>query len=291
LRIIINSKNIVKFENYLKFDKGYSQLTAKAYLQDLKILFAFEKDIEKINSDKVQTLVIKQNAKGKSAKSVKRLVSSIKSYLQFLLEIGELKKQIIIDVTTPKLTKTLPKTLTYEQIILMIRNCDVKNKKRNSAIIATLYSCGLRVSELVGIDKNAIDFKAEFIKVFGKGGKERYAPIGEKALKYLSDYIQEQNPENAIFINKNGKRLSTRSVQNIISQSGELAGIDFAVTPHMLRHAAASHFLQSSGDLRSTQEYLGHKNITSTQVYTHLDYQSVSRVYDEKHPHGNDKNK
>lgn len=260
-------------------------------MQDLKILLSTYDDISQVDNEKIQTLVISQNSKGKSAKSVKRLVASIKSYLQFLLSIGELQREINFDIQTAKISQTLPKTLSYEQVLLLIKNCDSKNKLRNSAIIATLYSCGLRVSELVGLNKNDIDFKNNHLKIFGKGSKERFTPIGDNALHYLQDYLTLTSSEEAVFLNKNNNRLTTRSVQNIISQSGDLAGIDFAVTPHMLRHSAASHLLQSSGDLRSTQVYLGHKNITSTQVYTHLDYLELSKVYDEKHPHAIKKDK
>lgn len=282
---------VQKFTNYLEFEKGYSKQTVKSYLQDLKILFAFENDIKSINNDKIQTLVLKQKSLGKSAKSIKRLISSIRSYLQFLHNIKIIKKEIYIDIQTPKTDKLLPKTLSYEHVLLLIKNCDNKHKKRNSAIISTLYGCGIRVSELVALNKNDIDFKEKFVKVFGKGSKHRFVPIGDNALKLLQDYLQETGSEEAVFLNKNNSRISVRSVQDIISKSGELAGIEFAITPHMLRHSAASHLLQSSGDLRSTQEFLGHKNITSTQVYTHLDYQHLTQTYDEKHPHGNENKK
>jgi integrase/recombinase XerC len=276
-----------QFVNYLQFEKGYSQLTTVAYRQDLHIVFTYIDDILLLNNTSIQNIVLQERAKGKSAKSIKRLTSSVSSFLQFLTTI-EVLPTIHLDIQTPKLDKTLPKTLTYEQILLLLRNCVGKNQKRNQAIIAILYSCGLRVSELVGLNKQDVNIREKFIKVLGKGGKERYTPIGKNALQYLQQYLKETGSLEAIFLNTQHQRLTTRSVQAIVSKCGELAGIEFAITPHMLRHSSASHLLQSSGDLRSTQEYLGHKNITSTQVYTHLDFQHIADIYDENHPHGNE---
>ena len=279
---------VKEFYNYLKFEKAYSELTVKAYLQDLKILFLFEKDITKVDNEKVQTLVMQQNSQGKSASSIRRLISSIKIYLQFLYKIKKLEKQVGINVITPKLIKNLPKTLSYEQILLLINNLNSNNEERDIAIIALLYSCALRVSELVNLDIENIDSKEKFIKVLGKGNRERFSPIGIKALELLSSYILNRS-SGAIFVNTRNTRISTRSVQNIIKNRAKKAGIEFIVTPHMLRHAAASHLLQSSEDLRATQKYLGHKSITSTQVYTHLDFQSLAKVYDKYHPKGDSK--
>ena len=153
-------------------------------------------------------------------------------------------------------------------------------------MIELLYSCALRVSELVGINFEDIDMDEGFVKVMGKGGNARFSPMGQTTIDVLKRYIK-QRPNcatNALFINQNNTRISTRTVQNVVKKRALQVGISINVHPHMLRHAAATHFLQSSHDLRTVQEFLGHKSIKSTQVYTHLDFLELSKVYDEFHP-------
>jgi integrase/recombinase XerC len=209
--------------------------------------------------------------------SINRCMSSIRSFFKFLEhDIGKIQ--------TPKTTKKLPNILSYEQFKLMAKpysdDCLVL---KNAAIIELLYSCGLRVSELVGLNVNDID--VDFLTVLGKGGKMRTTPIGAESYQVLNRYLKKSaHTDKAVFVNKNGQRLSTRWVQDMVKQRALEVGIEVNVYPHMLRHAAATHFLQSSHDLRSVQEFLGHKSIKSTQVYTHLDFLELSKVYDKCHP-------
>jgi len=153
-------------------------------------------------------------------------------------------------------------------------------------MIELLYSCGLRVSELVGINIKDLDVNEGFVRVMGKGGKARFSPIGSAAINVLETYLTKrlESESDALFLNQKGLRISPRSVQNIVKKRALDVGVSINVHPHMLRHAAATHFLQSSHDLRTVQEFLGHKSIKSTQIYTHLDFLELSKVYDEFHP-------
>ena len=157
---------------------------------------------------------------------------------------------------------------------------------RDVAMIELIYSCALRVSELVGLDTNELDLNEGFVKVMGKGAKMRFIPVGKSAISAVNNYlaIKPQSDNGALFTNRHQKRISVRTVQSMIKKRANSVGIKVDVHPHMLRHAAATHFLQSSHDLRSVQEYLGHKSIKSTQVYTHLDFLELSKVYDDCHP-------
>lgn len=274
---------ITNFLDYLKIEKKYAKNTILAYKNDLQIL---QKNInlENINKDSVQKLIMQENKIGKSPASIKRLLSSISSFMDFL------KHKNLTNIITPKLSKRLPKTLSYEQILLMMKPGNSLLQIRDSCIIAVLYSSALRVSELINIDKTDIDFNAGFIKILGKGNKQRYTPFGEVAKSKLKDYFTNRNDDNiAVFLNQRNTRIGVRAVQNIVKNKAIAAGIEFAVSPHMLRHSAATHLLQSSHDLRTTQEFLGHSSIKSTQVYTHLDFLELAKVYDKCHPHSKQK--
>jgi integrase/recombinase XerC len=271
---------------YLQVERRYSDNTISAYKRDIILLSGFENNMENIDNTKLQTIIMKLNSQGKKAKTISRFASSVRTFLTYLNTQNIIHKQTF-DLTLPKAEKPLPKTLTYEEIKFLIeKEYNYKADLRDRAIIAILYSSALRVSELVGLNKQDIDFDSGFIKVLGKGAKERYSPIGKIPMKLLKQYFASRLDNNeAVFINQGVKRLGVRSVQNILKKRAELANFEFNLHPHMLRHSAASHLLQSSSDIRLTQEYLGHKHITSTQVYTHLDYLKLADVYDKTHPH------
>ncbi len=275
------TKYVADFLLYLEHEKKYSKHTVIAYNSDLKSV-----ELDNLTKDKVQKLIMQKNANAMSAASIKRLLSTISTFIDYLVLNHILPDNFITGIITPKLPKKLPKTIDYEQITLMLKT---KNNSilelRNSAVIYTLYSSALRVSELCALKINDINYNEGFIKILGKGNKQRYTPIGKNALTAIQKYLSQRADNNIyLFINNRGSNLSSRTIQNIVKNKAIMAGINFNIHPHMLRHAAASHMLQSSHDLRTVQEYLGHKNITSTQVYTHLNFQELAKVYDKCHP-------
>lgn len=288
----ICSKQIELFINYLKIEKNYSDNTISAYENDILNFFYFIKD-KKITSwqdvdEKILDLfIIKLRSSGLQKRSIRRYLSSIRSFFSFLNNNEIIDNNSAKNVLSPKFTQKLPKTITFEQLnkMLEIKNNSLK-ELRDIAMIDIIYSCALRVLELVNLDLLDIDFENGFIKVLGKGAKTRFVPIGELSISNIKKYLKNKpiGDNKALFINIQQTRISTRSVQNIVKKRALDAGINFNVYPHILRHSAATHFLQSSHDLRSVQEFLGHKSIKSTQVYTHLDFLELSKVYDKYHP-------
>ncbi|HAP92479.1 MAG TPA: recombinase XerC, partial [Gammaproteobacteria bacterium] len=197
-----------------------------------------------------------------------------------------LSSNCALGLQPPKLGQILPKILDYGQLTLMFNpRSKSPSELRDVAIIEVMYSCGLRVSELVSLDVNDIDTKQGFLNVMGKGGKMRHTPLGKSAQRAIANYLQKTGvTQGALFLNNRHVRISVRAIQTMVKKRALEVGIKINVHPHMLRHAAATHFLQSSHDLRSVQEFLGHESIKSTQVYTHLDFLELSKVYDQCHP-------
>lgn len=282
-------KQIIDFIVYLKVERNYALNTQQAYERDLNQLHEFLKtqvinNWSDLNAEILNIFIMKLRHKNISARSIRRYLSSIRGLLTFLVNQGVLNSNCAVQLKTPKIAQTLPNILNYNQLLLMLKPYGVfRFEKRDVAIIEVLYSCGLRVSELVGLNVADVDLSQGFLTVIGKGGKMRHTPLGASAQKAISQYLQGHNT-TALFVNKNSDRIGVRSVQNMIKKRALNAGIKVNVYPHMLRHTAATHFLQSSHDLRSTQEFLGHVSIKSTQVYTHLDFLELSKVYDKCHP-------
>jgi integrase/recombinase XerC len=278
---MLNDLKINEFILFLKDQKKYSFNTQKAYMFDLNKLLIFLQKQKINNWNKVQTdtlnlFVMNMRSKNISPNSINRIISVARQFFKFLA-------QDKIHLKNLKTVKSLPKILSYQQFELIVKpNSNHWRELRDIAIIEVLYSCALRVSELIRL--NVTDVSEKFLTVSGKGNKTRYTPIGLRAYQAIKKYLSKVANNDAVFVNSNNNRLSERSVQNIVKQRSINAGIKFNVYPHMLRHAAATHFLQSSCDLRSTQEFLGHKSIKSTQVYTHLDFLQLSKIYDKCHP-------
>ncbi len=279
-------EHVSEFTGYLRTQKNYSPLTIKSYHRDICLLSTHITSLSELTSSKLQTIVMKLNASGKSAATIKRFVSSVRSYMKYL-EAHHHQPEVLFDIVLPKGEKKLPKTLSYEEVKALIdARFGYAEELRDVAMIACLYSAALRVSELVALNIVDIDATKEFIKVWGKGAKHRFTPISSVPLTLVEQYLSERTHHHeAVFLSARGKRISIRAVQDILKKRAALCGFDFNVHPHMLRHSAASHFLQSSSSIRTTQDYLGHKHITSTQVYTHLDIMNIAQVYDNAHPH------
>jgi integrase/recombinase XerC len=282
-------KQIIEFILYLKVERNYALNTQQAYERDLNQLLAFLK-VQNISSwsaldtQMLNVFVMQLRHKNISSRSIRRYLSSIKGFLTYLVNQNQLKQNCAIQLRTPKIKQTLPNTLHYEQLLQILKTTgNARFEDRDVAIIEVIYSCGLRVSELTSLNVSDVDLSQGFLSVMGKGSKIRHTPLGRSAQEAISQHLKTHQA-NALFVNKNGDRIGVRSVQNMIKKRALAAGVKINVYPHMLRHAAATHFLQSSHDLRSTQEFLGHASIKSTQVYTHLDFLELSKVYDQCHP-------
>lgn len=289
---VILTKQIEDFVGHLSIEKNYALNTISSYKRDLLKFSSFLSkkevlDFKMIDPDVLNIFVMELRHTNTSGKSIKRYLSSIRVFFNFLIEVGEVQTNPALLIKTPKVERDLPKTIDFDDLKKMMTINSTQYKELRAVLmIELLYSCALRVSELVGINLEDIDMDEGFVKVMGKGGKARFSPMGQTTVDVLKRYIK-QRPNcatNALFINQNNTRISTRTVQNVVKKRALQVGISINVHPHMLRHAAATHFLQSSHDLRTVQEFLGHKSIKSTQVYTHLDFLELSKVYDEFHP-------
>jgi integrase/recombinase XerC len=288
--ILVN--RIEEFVTYLSVEKNYAINTIASYERDLlKFLsFLINRNIAdwlEIESDTVNLFVMGLRHSDMSGKSIRRYLSSIRGFFNFLIDNGVMVKNPALSIQAPKIDRVLPKTIDFDDLRNMMNlKTDHYSELRAVLMIELLYSCGLRVSELVGINIKDLDVNEGFVRVMGKGGKARFSPIGSSAINVLETYLTKrpESESDALFLNQKDLRISPRSVQNIVKKRALDVGVSINVHPHMLRHAAATHFLQSSHDLRTVQEFLGHKSIKSTQIYTHLDFLELSKVYDEFHP-------
>lgn len=288
--ILVN--RIEEFVTYLGVEKNYAINTIASYERDLlKFLsFLINRNIAdwlEIESDTVNLFVMGLRHSDMSGKSIRRYLSSIRGFFNFLIDNGVMVKNPALSIQAPKIDRVLPKTIDFDDLRNMMNlKTNHYSELRAVLMIELLYSCGLRVSELVGINIKDLDVNEGFVRVMGKGGKARFSPIGSSAINVLEIYLTKrpESESDALFLNQKDLRISPRSVQNIVKKRALEVGVSINVHPHMLRHAAATHFLQSSHDLRTVQEFLGHKSIKSTQIYTHLDFLELSKVYDEFHP-------
>jgi integrase/recombinase XerC len=297
-----------------------SQNTITAYTKDLDYLLARldeqKLELADVTSDQVRSWVVRLHSQGQASRSIARMLSAWRGfYLWLANQKGLVNKSPLSDIKAPKRSKPLPKALSVEQAINLVESANKESiqaddflRARDRAIVELLYSSGLRLSELLGVDLTPIetkeyasagwiDFEAGEVMVLGKGKKRRTVPVGEAALHALKDWLvvrasyasTDKGVIQALFINKQGKRASARTVQQHLAALAVKAGLPTHVHPHMLRHSFASHVLQSSGDLRAVQEMLGHASITSTQIYTALDFQHLAQAYDLAHPRAKNK--
>ena len=284
---------IDKFMNYLKVERNASPHTLKNYAIDLGVFrdFLGDKDIETVDHLALRRFLAELRAKNYSKRTIARKLASLRSLFRFLYREGHIKKNPITAVSTPKLDKKLPVFLDVNKVdkLLQAPPDDAPDGLRDRAILETLYSTGIRVSELVGLDVDDIDFISEVVKVFGKGSKERIVPIGGPALRAIKAYMDKRSAKkvrekDAVFLNSAGKRLSDRQVRRVVNKYIRACAIAEKVSPHSLRHSFATHLLDRGADLRSVQELLGHMNLSTTQVYTHVTMERLKTVYDKAHP-------
>jgi integrase/recombinase XerC len=282
-------RHIEKFLRYLEIERNASAHTILNYKLDLNVFKAFLKDVpvEKVEYLLVRKFLAHLKEQNLSARSIGRKLSSVRSFFKFLVREGYLKANPTDAISSPKLEKFLPKFLTEEDVTRLIEAPAVDTLKglRDRAILETLYSTGMRVSELVSLKEDNIDFIGGTLKVYGKGKKERMLPVGDRALRAIRTYLKEQNVKSdTVFLNKNKKSLGARGIRKMLDGYIRQISLSNHVSPHTLRHSFATHLLNRGADLRSVQELLGHANLSTTQIYTHLTTEKLKSVYEKAHP-------
>jgi integrase/recombinase XerC len=322
---------VERFLNYLKYEKRFSEHTAKCYGADLAqygdfllrtsgeeesssaglsldhqhggpataVAVEIEQRVDQLllgaDVNEARAYLAHLNEKGYSKATIARKLATLRSFYKFLVKTNRRNDNPLTAVRTPKQEKKLPRFLEYEEIKRLLDAPPLETwlGARDRAILETLYSTGIRVSELVGLNMDDIDFLGEVVHVRGKGKKERIAPISSSALQAIQHYMEFRNKRaqsnnhfdtKVLFVNKHGQRLSTRSVRRKMDKYLKMVGLDPAISPHTLRHSFATHMLNNGADLRSVQELLGHQSLSTTQVYTHLTTRRLKEVYDQAHP-------
>ncbi|HCM75525.1 MAG TPA: site-specific tyrosine recombinase XerD [Cytophagales bacterium] len=293
-------QHIKYFANYLKLERSLSGNSIEAYVRDVEKLQQFMEMTHKglsplkVTPKHLQAFLGYVNELGMSAHSQARILSGIKAFYKYLLFDELLDKDPTELVEGPKLGRKLPDTLSYAEIEQILDAIDMSTPEggRNRAMLEVLYSSGLRVSELVDLRINNIYFDVGFLRVIGKGNKERLVPIGKDALKYLKIYKEEirvhvpvkKDFESFIFLNRRGRKLTRVMIFTIIKQLAAKIGLKKVISPHTFRHSFATHLIEGGADLRAVQEMLGHESITTTEIYTHLDRDYLRQVIQEFHP-------
>ncbi len=286
-------KYIEKFMRYLEIEKNYSGNTLVNYKLDLE---DFSRFLAGTELDKVDYLTLRKylavmKEKNLGNRTVGRRLSALRSFFRFLSREGYIKANPILMLSSPKLEKHLPSFMTEEEVGKLIESAFAKDKKdilglRDRAILEAFYSSGLRISELVGLNLDDIDFISGIVKIKGKGKKERVVPIGEAALSAIRKYLDARKKEtSAVFLNRNARRITARGVRYVLVKYLHAAGMKPGVSAHTFRHSFATHLLNRGADLRTVQELLGHANLSTTQIYTHLTTERLKSVYDKAHPH------
>jgi len=278
-----------KFLNYIRVEKNYSDHTLRSYKADLKELSEFleGKDPGVITHLDLRRFMAELRQRGSSKRTVVRKLSAIRSFFRFLIREKYLNKDPSQSIFTPKIDKRLPEFLGTEEIMRLVTSPDTGSTygMRDRAILEVLYSTGMRVSELVGMNAADVDLISGTVKVRGKGKKERLALLGKEAQKAVRYYLDKRGDGNkAVFLNKNRTRLTDRSVRRIVDKYVKVCSIENNISPHSIRHSFATHLLNNGADLRSVQELLGHKNLSTTQIYTHMGSQRIRQMYTDAHP-------
>ena len=284
---------VERFLDHLKVEKDYSPQTLVRYRHDLARLVAFARkqgvsDWSALRSDAVRSFIAGEHRDGIAPRTLQTRLSACRSLFKFLLRRGELKNDPAAGVRAPKAPRKLPQVLDVDEMQTLVEiPTDSAEAKRDRAILELLYSSGLRISELTGLKWRDLDLADASVRVTGKGRKTRIVPVGSKALdalRTLHELDQVTSADEPVFRGRNGAPITPQKVRERMKLWAKSQGITRRVYPHLLRHSFASHMLESSGDLRAVQELLGHADIATTQIYTHLDYQHLARVYDAAHP-------
>ena len=290
--------SIKEFKYYLKVERSLANNSVNAYIRDIRKLADFSSKLKvnelNISVNEIREFIADLNSKNISARSQARIISGVKAFFKYLIIEDYITNDPTMLIENPKIGLKLPEVLSVDEIELIISSIDLSNKQgeRNRAILETLYSCGLRVTELINLKISNINFKEGYIKVIGKGDKERLTPIGSNALKYISIYVNEvrihqkisKNHEDFVFLNNRGSKLSRVMIFTLIKRIVDKVGIKKKVSPHTFRHSFATHLIEGGADLRAVQEMLGHESITTTEIYTHLDRDYLRSNIMQFHP-------
>ena len=297
-------EDINSFLNYLAVEKGFSENTLSAYHNDLYQLANFV-DGEAARCGSVPSwasfgrqgmlsYLLNLKERGYAATTVARKVAAAKSFFSFMVAEGNIKDNPTQNIGSPKVGKSLPKPISYSQAMLLLEQpakLSTPEAKRDKAMLELLYASGMRVSELMSLNLDSVDTEGGSVRCFGKGHKERVIPIAPRAALTLKEYLQEARPhlvhndaEKALCLNRRGERLTRQGFWQKLKGYAKSAGLDTRISPHTLRHSFATHMLSGGADLRSVQELLGHANISTTQVYTHLTTEHIRRSYEKSHP-------
>ena len=278
---------------YLNNERQYSPLTVENYARDIQHLHkaAGETPLADLKSHQIRRFIAQLHGAGLGGKSLARMLSAWRGFFTYLIRDHHFSNNPCAGLRAPKSARNLPHTLSPDEAVRLVDLPVAEGvlAMRDKAMFELLYSSGLRLAELVGLNPAALDFTDASVRVTGKGNKTRIIPLGSHAITALQQWMKvrislEKEDEPALFISRNGARISARSVQLRMKEWGIKQGLSSNVHPHLLRHSFASHVLQSSGDLRAVQEMLGHASISTTQVYTHLDFQYLAKIYDSAHP-------
>jgi integrase/recombinase XerD len=292
---------IKEYLTILRFEKNLSDNTIKSYENDLKHFLAFCSskqltDLNIIKANHVLDYFEIERKKGKDSATSARYMSSLKGFFGFLEDNSYIENNPTDKLMSVKKSRKLPSVLSFEEIekILNIPNTEEVTGLRDKAILELFYSSGLRVSELINLKINDLLFNDEVVRVFGKGSKERIVPLGSSAINWLNEYLKRSRPSlekkarslNYVFLNKRGSKLSRMWIWKIVTQCSKEAGITKEIHPHTFRHSFATHLLEGGADLRAVQEMLGHSDISTTQIYTHIDREYIKQVHRDHHPRG-----
>jgi integrase/recombinase XerC len=298
---VSDSALIERYLEHVRVEKRLAQRTVELYALDLQKLTDNAKqagiELTRVQNAHIRRWVAQMHGAGRSGRGIALILSGWRGFYTWLGKQGLIASNPVVDVRAPKAPKPLPKALSVDDSVRLAEfeetQADPWLKARDAAIVELLYGCGLRVGEVVGLDiadgpsqPGWIDLDAGEAHVLGKGSKRRTVPVGSHAMQALRQWLAVRGPheETALFVGRHGTRLTAQSIWQRLKRRSLVAGLATPVHPHMLRHSFASHVLQSSGDLRAVQELLGHANITTTQVYTRLDFQHLAKAYDAAHP-------
>ena len=290
-----------EYLSILKLEKNLSDNTIASYRNDISAFLQYAseqniKDLSEVKYQNINAFFVLLNEIGLASSSAARYYSSLKGFFNYLLLSNYISENPIDKVDSPKLAKSLPGVLTVNEVDAILTKPKTDNKLglRDKALLELFYACGIRVSELINLKISNLFFDEEVIRVFGKGSKERLVPVGSSAVEWVNEYLTKSRPllmkkaksENYLFLNNRGTKLSRMGIWKIVDKYVKEAGIQKEVHPHTFRHSFATHLLEGGADLRAVQEMLGHADISTTQIYTHIDREFIKQVHKEFHPRG-----
>jgi integrase/recombinase XerC len=284
-----------RFFAHLASERRLSPHTSTNYARDLAALVRYAESTgltrwRDLDSQHIRVFGAKEHAAGLAPRSVQRRLSAVRSFFRYLMREGELTNNPASEIRAPKAARRLPKTLDVDQVVQLLEiPAEDALAVRDRAMMELLYSSGLRLAELIGLDRQDVDLRDRTVRVTGKGSKTRVVPVGKHACAAITAWLRDRGAlaspaESALFVGRNGDRIGARAVQQRVQHWARRRGLPQRVNPHLFRHSFATHLLESSRDLRGVQELLGHADIATTQVYTHLDFQHLARIYDATHP-------